>query len=261
MKKKEDTSPIKYLDIQAEAGITKHLGGPKATKKLIELCHIIEGDYVLDVGCGIGVTASLLAKKHGCRVVAVDISKKMVDWAKETAKGEKTEEKIEFVVADARELPFKDNAFDVVICESVLAFVEDKQKAVNEFVRVTKPGGYVGLNESTWLKTPPKEVVDYFYRFDQGGFLDYGEWVKVLKKSGLKDIKARTYRVTALEEFIDRLKLVGLRRVVKAWCRIISKLISEPEFRKSTRKSIPPSKKISEFIDYTGYGIYVGRKR
>ena len=261
MKKKEDTSEVEYLDIQAEAGITKHLGGPKATKKIIELCHIIEGDYVLDVGCGIGVTASLLAKKHGCRVVAVDISKKMIGWAKETAKGEKTEEKIEFAVAGAEGLPFKNNTFDAVICESVLAFVKDKQKAVDEFVRVTKPGGYVGINESTWLKTPPKEVVDYFYRFAYGGFLGYDEWVKVLKKSGLKDIKARTYRVTAFEEFIDRLKLVGLSRVVKAWGRIISKLISDKEFRKSLRKSIPTSKNISEFTDYTGYGIYVGRKR
>lgn len=42
-----------------------------------------------------------------------------------------------------------------VVCESVTAFPEDKRKAVSEYVRITKPGGHIGLNETTWLKTPP----------------------------------------------------------------------------------------------------------
>ena len=64
-------------------------------------------------------------------------------------------------MADAQDLPFEDDLFDAVTTESVTAFPADKQKAVGEYTRVTKPGGYVGLNESTWPKVPPApEMVD-----------------------------------------------------------------------------------------------------
>lgn len=256
---KQEELVVDYLRTQSEAGITKHLGGSGATKELIGLCRISEGKYVLDVGCGIGITASLLAKK-GCRVAAVDISEKMIYWAKETAKEEKVEGMVGFFVADAKKLPFEDNTFDVVICESVLAFVKDKRKAVSEFARVTKPGGYVGLNESIWLKTPTKEVVEYFFRFNASTFLYSDEWVELLKESGMKDIVVRTYRLTAMKEFFDRMKLIGLKRVIRGWARVISKLISDAEFRKALKGSLPTSGNAADFMKYTGYAIYVARK-
>lgn len=79
----------------------------------------------------------------------------MVERSKERAKRERVAGRVKFKVGDAQELPFEDNFFDVVITESVTAFPQDKQKAVNEYARVTKPGEYIGLNESTWLKVPP----------------------------------------------------------------------------------------------------------
>ena len=67
--------------------------------------------------------------------------------------------------ADANDLPFEDGILDVVIAESVTVFLEDKQRGVSEFARVTKPEGYVGLNEATWIKTPPpKKLVEYMSR-------------------------------------------------------------------------------------------------
>lgn len=63
-----------FFDFAAEVGLTKHIGGVAATEMLIDLCHIGKGSKVLDVGCGVGVTACYLAKKWGCSVVGVDIS-------------------------------------------------------------------------------------------------------------------------------------------------------------------------------------------
>ena len=62
------------FDYQAYAGLTKHLGGLAATEELIRLCEISSDDEVLEVGCGVGQTASLLAKRIGCRVVGVDLA-------------------------------------------------------------------------------------------------------------------------------------------------------------------------------------------
>jgi len=63
---------------------------------------------------------------------------------------------VEFRVADDQHLPFENNIFDAIIGEAIITFVKNKQKAVNECTRVVKPGGYIGLNEPTWIKTPPQ---------------------------------------------------------------------------------------------------------
>jgi len=157
-----------FFDFAAEVGITKQQGGVGATEELIEFCHIGEGKYVLDVGCGAGVTPCLIAKRYGCQVVGVNINEGMVEKSEERTKREGVADRIDFKVADAQDLPFEDGLFDAVITESVTAFPEDKQRAVNEYVRVTKPGGYVGLNESTWVKVPPTPELVVWASLDLG---------------------------------------------------------------------------------------------
>ena len=116
-----------------------------------------DAQQVLDVGCGIGVGPAYMAKTYGCRVVDVDISEKMIEWSRQRAKQEGVEDRVEFRTADVLDLPFEADRFDVVICESVLAFIEDKPRAIRELVRVVKPSGYVGLNEALWIEGPPPE--------------------------------------------------------------------------------------------------------
>jgi len=85
-----------FFDFAAEVGLTKHLGGVRATEELIELCNIGQGKYVLDVGCGAGVTPCFIAKKCGCRVVGVDILEGMVEKSRERAKKEGLSDRVEF---------------------------------------------------------------------------------------------------------------------------------------------------------------------
>ena len=80
-------SKEEFFDFAAEVGLTKHIGGVEATEEMVELCHIGEGSYILDVGCGAGVTPSFIAKKYSCRVVGVDISEGMIQKSKERAGG------------------------------------------------------------------------------------------------------------------------------------------------------------------------------
>ena len=89
------------------------------------MCHIAKDKYVLEVGVGAGLTPRYIAKKHGCRVVGVDLSERMIDWARKRAQREGLEAQIEFKVADAQNLPFDDATFDVVMGASVLTFVPD----------------------------------------------------------------------------------------------------------------------------------------
>lgn len=77
-----DTSGVKFLDMQALIGVSKHLGGFEATNELLSLCHIETAREVLDAGCGIGVGPAYLVRTFKCRVVGTDISEKMIDWSR-----------------------------------------------------------------------------------------------------------------------------------------------------------------------------------
>ena len=150
-KERDQLSPEVIYYLVADVGFRRefHFGGLEATRELVELCHIDKNKYVLDVGYGSGKTACYVAKRYGCRVVGVDLLERMIDRSNERAKREGVEDRVRFRVADAQNLPFEDNLFDVVVGEFITGLLDDKRRGVNEYLRVTKPGGYVGLNEAT----------------------------------------------------------------------------------------------------------------
>jgi len=246
-----------YFEMLAVMGITKHIGSLTATEELVDLCHIGTGTYVLDVGCGIGATPIYLAKEYGCRVVGVDITEKMIARSNERLRGTGLEDKVEFRVADAQDLPFEDATFDAVMAESVLAFVDDRRKALREWIRVTKPGGYVGFTEATWTKTPPRDLDEYMYRTTAGQVEVAEVWDELLKGSGLADTVAGAYRVDMKAEASGRIERLGLKSVLAAFPRMFSVLFKNPGSRKimTSALSIPKSA-----FEYMGYGVYAGRK-
>ena len=250
-----------YFELQASWGMTKHMGGLKATRELIELCHINKGKYVLVVGCGVGITPCYLAKRYDCRVVGVDISEGMIDRSNERAKREGVEDRVEFRVADAQNLPFEDDLFDAVICESVNAFIENKQRAASEYVRVIKPGGYVGLNECTWIKAPPPELVEYLSRTTGvKEILTSDGWEELLERCGLTDRVVRTYKINALSQWINEVRQLEFLDFLRAWYRFLFLLTKSPACRRFAKEALSMPKSIFGLFKYFGYGIYVGRK-
>ncbi len=250
-----------YFELQASWGITKHLGGLEATDELAGLCHIGKDSRILIVGCGVGITPCYLVKRYGCRVAGVDLSEKMVERSAQRAEKEGVGDKVEFRVADAQALPFEDGTFDAVFCESVLAFVPDKQKAVSEFARVTGPGGYAGFNEVTWLETPPPELVAYTYRIMGSEFLMADGWEVLLKGAGLKEIEARAYKTSAWRQWASEVRQFEFLDFLKAWGKYWSLFITSPACRRFTREALAFPRSIFSLFEYFGYGIYAGRKQ
>jgi len=259
----ETTQPT-YLEILAYLGMTRHLGAWNSTNELATLCHIEKGKYILDVGCGIGKTASWFAKRRSCRVVGVDLSPRMIEWAKETARREGVLGQVEFKTADARQLPFGDATFDAVLCESVLGFVPDKGNALREFIRVCKPGGYVGMNETAWLTAPvPREITESLETagFSGAKLITLDEWREILNSSGLKDIVMKTYRTSARGDVIDRLKWFGITGILRNIIHMRAFAAASPANRAALKHYMTLSRQIPKnFYDFYGYGIYVGRK-
>ncbi|MBN2499824.1 MAG: class I SAM-dependent methyltransferase [Anaerolineales bacterium] len=257
------STEMKFFDFAAAVGLTKHIGGMDATRQLIELCQIEAGKYVLDVGCGVGVTAVYLAKQVGARVVGVDIRPEMIKRAIERAIQEGVDEPTDFRVADAQELRFEDNTFDAVITESVTAFLPDKRRDLAEYVRVTKPGGYVGINESAWLKTPvPAEVVDWFQR-DVGNEAEipaYAEWLELMEGAGLVDVNGSVDQVDVKDEFRGIMQRYGFWEMLKIYGRMFKLYRRSPEYRQFIKEAKETGAMPPGATDYFGYGICVGRK-
>ena len=254
---KNAQSGIKYLDMQAYAGITKHVGGFEATDELLSLCHIEDAQEALNVGCGIGVGSAYVAKKYGCHVVGVDISEKMIEWSRRRAREEKVEDKVELMTADVLDLPFEADRFDVVFAESVLVFIEDKAWAIRECVRVTKPGGYIGLNEGFWIKQPSPKMVTQV-KDAIGPFISTIEtWQALWEASELQDRVVRIHEIDARTELRSRVQWIGWWWILRAWGRLLPLYLTNPVVRQSIKQTLDTP---LEVFQYTGYGLFVGKK-
>jgi arsenite methyltransferase len=248
---------VKYLDMQAYVGITKHVGGRAATDELLSLCHIENAREVLNVGCGIGISSAYIARKHGCRVVGVDISEKMIEWSRKRAHHEQVEDKVEFRVADVLDLPFEDDRFDAVIVESVIAFVDDKTRAIQECRRVTRPGGYVALNETFFTEAPTPEIREIVRREMGMDIPMVQTWQTLWEASDLQDRMISLHQIDARHEIRDRLQWIGARWALKAFGRLFRLYLTQPAARQSLKAQFGSS---AVWFKTMGYGIFAGRK-
>ncbi|MBB4930596.1 SAM-dependent methyltransferase [Lipingzhangella halophila] len=100
------------------------------------------GERVLDVACGSG-TAALVAARHYAEVTGIDYVPDLLERARTRAAAEGYE--LDLRVADAQDLPFDDDNFDVVLSVYGVQFAPDQERAANELLRVCRPGGRIGL--------------------------------------------------------------------------------------------------------------------
>lgn len=110
--------------------------------RVVEEIGVQEGDRVLEVGVGTGL--SLGAYPSKCDFVGIDLSPDMLAKArrKAIAAGMRNADLRE---ADALDLPFADDSFDIVTSFHVVSVVPDPQQAVREMLRVVRPGGTIAI--------------------------------------------------------------------------------------------------------------------
>lgn len=145
----------RYIDFLAKLAIDNaHPGGHRLTESIIRQSKIQAGDRVLDVGCGTGATAAFLTEEISAAVTAIDLHPKMVEHARQRA--DHSETHFQVLNASAEALPFKADAFDWLISESVTAFT-DPDKSLPEYYRVLSPEGQLIAIEMTIEHPLPEE--------------------------------------------------------------------------------------------------------
>jgi len=114
-----------------------------SAENLVEALEIVPDERVLDVACGSGNGALAAARRAWGNTVGADFVPELLERGRERALAERLE--IEFVEADAQELPFEDASFDVVMSIYGAMFAPDQEKTAAELLRVVKPGGRIGM--------------------------------------------------------------------------------------------------------------------
>jgi SAM-dependent methyltransferase len=109
---------------------------------LCEAADVRSGERVLDVAAGNG-NATLAAARRFAAVTSTDYVPALLDSARLRADAEG--HAIDFKVADAEDLPFGDDTFDVVLSTFGVMFTPDQEMAAHELMRVVRPGGRIAL--------------------------------------------------------------------------------------------------------------------
>jgi SAM-dependent methyltransferase len=111
-------------------------------RRLVDASDIGPGQRVLDIAAGTG-NASIPAARRGADVVASDLTPELFDAGR--ARAEAAGVELEWVTADAEDLPFDDASYDAVISAIGVMFAPYHQQAADELLRVSRPGGTIGL--------------------------------------------------------------------------------------------------------------------
>jgi SAM-dependent methyltransferase len=124
--------------------------------RLVEACQIDSGMRVLDVAAGTG-NASIPAAERGATVTASDLTPELLEAGRRRAEVAGLE--LEWVQADAENLPFDDESFDVVMSSIGAMFAPRHQDVADELVRVCRRGGTIGL-----LSWTPEGMIGALFR-------------------------------------------------------------------------------------------------
>ena len=217
---------------------------PSAHEMLLKELMPQKGMKILDIGSGSGETVLIIAEKVGPtgKAVGVDFSSEGIALAGEKARVRNLENIAEFHQANALELPFPDGSFDAVISECVVCLIQDKYRALKEKVRVLKPGGRVIMHDViTWAPMPQTMREDQkLYCGCVGGAVSLDEYIEMMKKAGLTDIKTVDFT-----EDVKKMMNVG----------IVAQALN-----------LKDEKAVSEIVNFVrkggiGYALLVGNKK
>lgn len=151
--------------------------------------NITQTNKILDVGCGTGVLESELANMTEAAVFGIDIDEVALGLGKQISP------EARYIQADAHNLPFVNDIFDISFCHFFLLWAWDPAKVITEMARVTRPGGSILL-----LAEP-----------DYGGRIDYPLDLAAIGRWQLDSLRQRGADPLIGRKIVGLLKSNGLR--------------------------------------------------
>jgi ubiquinone/menaquinone biosynthesis C-methylase UbiE len=143
---------------------------------IIEMVNPIAGEKALEIGCGTGHFLRWL-KGYDLKTTGIDASEKLINYAK------KLDEISEYKKAEAKNLPFKDKSFDIVLFITTLEFLNQPEKALQEAMRVSGNRIFIGLLNKFSLLSLKRKIKGLFKKsvYDKARFYSVFQIKKMIK--------------------------------------------------------------------------------
>ena len=156
----------------------------------------ITSGKILDIGCGTGLLAIEFAKNlSGVEIIGLDLSDVALEVGRDNVQKSEVIERISFKKGDAEDIPFEDNAFNLVISSNTLHLIMNPIKMFNEIHRVLKPKGKFFISDfrRSWIgifskhvkaSYSPKEVKTFLSQSELQNWKvkDYFFWLSIFSK-------------------------------------------------------------------------------
>ena len=176
--------------------------------------EIVDGtqQQILDVACGTGDSTIAIAKAMapGGRVTGIDISTAMMEPLMRKAAHEGVHDRIKLLKADALRMPFEADSFHRVTCAFGIRNFEDKDKGLEEFLRVLKPGGKAVILE---LGVPEKPFVRTVYNVYFKHILPVIGGIVSGNRAAYRYLPASVYAFPSPHTFCVKMERAGFRNV------------------------------------------------
>ena len=135
----------------------------KWRKKVVALVGASQPENILDIATGTGDLAIAMANTNAKKIIGLDISSGMLEIGKTKINKKGLSSKIEMVLGDSENMPFKDNTFDAITVAFGVRNFENLKNGLKEILRILKPGGvFVILETSVPIKTPYKQGYKFY---------------------------------------------------------------------------------------------------
>jgi SAM-dependent methyltransferase len=185
--------------LAVRAAAHRWMDGPDAVAMCVAAIAEVAPKRVLDVGCGRGNVAELVAKETGATVVGVDQSERMVELTRSRG--------VEAIVGDVRRLPFDEASFDCALAAWMLFHVVEVDDALAELARVLAPGGrLVAATNGEGNMLELRELVgapgtDYSFSADNGEDQLRRHFRRIERRDAVGTIRFPDR--AALQEYVD----------------------------------------------------------
>lgn len=168
-------------------------GGPEEVREIVRDLDLA-GKALLDIGCGTGGPAAVLAKEKGARVTCLDVEPQVLERARRTAESAGVTASIDFRLVEPGPLPFEPQTFDIVFSKDSLIHIPDKRALYREILRVLKPGGLFAASD--WLAGAGAMDDAAFRRYLALGHLKFTvataeETAAIMRECGFAEVSTR----------------------------------------------------------------------
>lgn len=187
-------------------------GGPDSARELVASLGLPRGSLVLDVCCGVGGSAFLMAQEFGLRVEGLDLSNNMLKQARERCRELGLESQVSFLQGDCLELDIGAR-YDAVYSRDAFMHISDKARLLNRLEQSLKPGGKLLFTDYCCGPRPWTPEFEQYLSQRHYHMASVEEYVKLLEAAGFTSVEGQNRQsefVAILETELTRMAQLQL---------------------------------------------------